>query len=106
MIFQEAQGNISINQFACPLAVFQKCEPEYISSMAWNRIWTDQVQCLTNKYTQQSDPFYTPDRFARYCNRLPVYQRALIAVNYTASTDGVIDAEEFTTLYLEEDLFT
>ena len=76
MIFREVQERIYIDRFVCPLAVFQQHEPDYDPApTAWHRIWSDQAHCLTDGHTQQGDPFYTPDRFARYCNRLSIYQR-------------------------------
>ena len=103
MIFREGEGRISIgDRFACPLAIFQRCEPEYIPiPIAWHRIWSDHVHCLTNGHTQQGDPFYTPERFAHYCSRISIYQRALEAANYAASdADDLIDAGDFTTLFI------
>lgn len=104
MIFREVQERIFIDQFVCPLAVFQRCEPEYLPVLAaWHRIWSDQVSCLTNGHTQQGDPFYTPERFAYYCSRLSIYQRALAAASYTATDADLIEAGELTTLFTEEE---
>lgn len=107
MIFREVQARISIDQFVCPLAVFQRCEPDYSPApTAWHRIWSDHVHCLTNGHTQQGDPFYTPDRFARYRNRLSIYQRALAAATYIATDVDLIDAGDLTTLFREEEVLT
>lgn len=107
MIFREVQARIFIDQFVCPLAVFQRCEPDYSPApTAWHRIWSDHVHCLTNGHTQQGDPFYTPDRFARYRNRLSIYQRALAAATYTATDVDLIDAGDLTTLFREEEVLT
>ena len=107
MIFREVQERIFINQFTCPLAVFQRCEPDYSPApTAWHRIWSDHVHCLTDGHTQQGDPFYTPDRFARYRNRLSIYQRAWAAATYTATDVDLIDAGDLTTLFREEEVLT
>ena len=108
MIFREVQERIYIDQFVCPLVVFQRCEPDYIPVVptAWHRIWSDYVHCLTNGNTQQGDPFYTSERFAHYCSRLSIYQRALAAATYTATDADLIGAGEFTTLFTEEEILT
>ena len=107
MIFREVQERIFIDRFVCPLAVFQQHEPDYDPApTAWHRIWSDQVSCLTNGHTQQGDPFYTSERFAHYCSRLSIYQRALAAATYTATDADLIDAGYFTTLFIEEEVLT
>lgn len=105
MIFRECQERVSIDWLACPLAIFRACEPDYSPApIAWHRIWSDHVHCLTNGHTQQGDPFYTPERFAHYCSRISIYQRALAAASYTATDIDMIDAGDFTTLFPEEEV--
>lgn len=99
MNFRESHNMIFLGEdISVSLALFQRCEPEYLPAAPGVRIWSESAQCLIINNTQQGDPFYTAERHARYVGRVEVYRRAMQASAFTAPSEALFDAGALSTL--------